>query len=162
MANKIRKLYFAYGSNLHMEQMKGRCPESKPVTRVMLMDYKLTFRGNYRGTGVADVIPSKGDVVHGALYEISERDLRALDRYEGYPTLYDRHDVTVIDREGNLIESFLYRMNPQFVPAVPSDYYFKVIVEGFMNWDLSPIALEGLYEARDEVEDLRKYNRIAK
>ena len=37
-------LYFAYGSNLHQEQMKKRCSGCKYLKKYVLKDYQLTFR----------------------------------------------------------------------------------------------------------------------
>ena len=39
-------LYFAYGSNLHHEQMNRRCPKCRYIKKYVLNDYQLTFRNN--------------------------------------------------------------------------------------------------------------------
>ena len=44
--------YFAYGSNLHHEQMKRRCPKCKYIKKHILHDYQLTFRSKY---GACDI-----------------------------------------------------------------------------------------------------------
>ncbi len=51
------KLYFAYGSNINLEQMEYRCPAAKAVGPVILENYELLFRGNTRGNGVATIAP---------------------------------------------------------------------------------------------------------
>ena len=38
-------LYFAYGSNLDLEQMAQRCPDAEIVGPVRLENYELRFRG---------------------------------------------------------------------------------------------------------------------
>jgi len=38
-------LYFAYGSNLHHQQMKRRCKDSRFIKKIILKSYMLTFRG---------------------------------------------------------------------------------------------------------------------
>ena len=43
------KLYFAYGSNINLEQMEYRCPAAKAVGPVILENYELLFRGNAKG-----------------------------------------------------------------------------------------------------------------
>ena len=50
-------LYFAYGSNLHHQQMKRRCKDSRFIKKIILKDYTLTFRGKY---GAADIEKKKG------------------------------------------------------------------------------------------------------
>ena len=51
-------LYFAYGSNLDLEQMAQRCPDAEIVGPVRLENYELRFRGS----GFATVAPKKGSV----------------------------------------------------------------------------------------------------
>ena len=80
-------LYFAYGSNLHHQQMKRRCKDSRFIKKIILKDYSLTFRNKY---GVADIEKNKGKKVYGALYNISKADERRLDFYEEYPTMYKK------------------------------------------------------------------------
>ena len=58
--------YFAYGSNLNIEQMKSRCPDSVGVSTAVLSGWKLVERT------YADIEPAAGECVTGALYEISE------------------------------------------------------------------------------------------
>ena len=40
---KTMKEYFAYGSNLNLGQMAGRCPESTTVQTARLEGYELAF-----------------------------------------------------------------------------------------------------------------------
>ena len=61
--------YFAYGSNLHRLQMKKRCPNCHYIKKIILNDYRMTFRSKY---GAADIEKKKGSKVYGALYVISK------------------------------------------------------------------------------------------
>ena len=96
--------YFAYGSNLNIEQMKSRCPDSVGVSAAVLSGWKLVERT------YADIEPAAGECVNGALYEISERDLENLDRYEGYPDYYTRNEVLVADNAGVFHKAWVYTM----------------------------------------------------
>ena len=80
-------LYFAYGSNLHQEQMKRRCSGCKYLKKYILQDYRLTFRSELC---VADIEYKKGFSVQGALYEITDKDENCLDKYEDFPILYKK------------------------------------------------------------------------
>ena len=80
-------LYFAYGSNLHHQQMKRRCKDSRFIKKIILKNYMLTFRGKY---GAADIEKKKGNKVYGALYYISQTDTKRLDIYEEYPKEYTK------------------------------------------------------------------------
>ena len=79
--------YFAYGSNLHHHQMKKRCPNCRFIKKMILKNYRMTFRSKY---GAADIEKKTGSKVYGALYTISKAAERRLDVYEEYPTLYKK------------------------------------------------------------------------
>ena len=81
-------LYFAYGSNLHLFQMKKRCRDSIFLKKIKLVNFKLTFRSKYRA---ADIEPKKNSIVPGALFKISKSDEKKLDVYEDFPHLYSKH-----------------------------------------------------------------------
>jgi len=125
------KLYFAYGSNLHKTQMRYRCPDSIPVTKAYLSGYKLVFRG------VADIVSEEGATVEGAIYLVSKRDERNLDRYEGYPHLYTKEGVLVVGEDGNCYEAFVYTMVNKNRIAPPDPHYLWTINQGCFHWGLS-------------------------
>ena len=72
-------LYFAYGSNMDVDQMSHRCPESVFVGTASLQNYAFELDS----AGVATVVENRGSTVYGALWLISESDERKLDGYEG-------------------------------------------------------------------------------
>ena len=94
------KLYFAYGSNINLDQMAQRCPDAQVVGPVTLENYELLFHGNLRGAGVATIAPREGSTVHGLLWNITPECERSLDYYEGYPHLYGKEPVTVHGHDG--------------------------------------------------------------
>jgi hypothetical protein len=65
------QLYFAYGSNINLEQMAVRCPAATPVCPVTLDNYRLAFRGGAGHFGVAAIIPAQGEKVYGLLWKIT-------------------------------------------------------------------------------------------
>jgi len=147
-------LYFAYGSNLNKIQMQGRCPGARPIKTVTLKDYTLTFKSNRRNNGVATIIPCPGSEVPGALWEITPACLVALDRYEGYPWLYDRYEFDVVDSAGETIKAMSYAMVGELVHAKPSGFYYSVIQKGYKNFKLDLTVLAGF---RSElIEKLKK------
>lgn len=130
--------YFAYGSNLNKKQMMERCPESKPLFTAILPNYKLVFAGwsrQWRG-GVVSIKPFRGDRVRGAIYEISERCLARLDRYEGYPGNYNRLKVTVFGEDDEPLEAITYIKAGQLEEKPPSKEYLAVIQQGLRDWRL--------------------------
>ena len=128
--------YFAYGSNLNKKQMLERCPDSKPMFIVTLHNYKLVFVGwsrQWRG-GVASIKPFRGERVLGAIYEVSDRDLRRLDSYEGYPGNYTRFNITVFDEDGKPIKAITYIKSGQLEETEPSKEYLSLIQQGYRDW----------------------------
>ena len=101
-------LYFAYGSNLNVAQMKQRCPDCVEISAAVLDGWQLKERL------YADIEPAPGKCVNGALYEISRKDLSSLDIYGGYPEFYTRKPVRVTDSEGIYREALVYIMTPQY------------------------------------------------
>lgn len=152
MKEKI-KIYGAYGSNMSLEQMSHRCPKAKAVGVGILEDYKLTFRGRYKG--VANIEPSKGKSVPIVLWEITEDCESALDLYEGYPNLYIKEEVQV-KVKGKPKTAMVYIMASEYtnMVAAPTKYYFNVIAVGYSDnqVDLKPLQIaysECLAELRE-------------
>ena len=100
----MKRIYLAYGSNMHLEQMKMRCPDSKRLGVSVLEGYSLEFHGG--GNAVATIVPKKDSEVPVVVWEISERDERSLDRYEGFPRLYYKQDFRVYLGKRNGLRSF--------------------------------------------------------
>lgn len=128
---KSETLYIAYGSNLNLPQMSFRCPTAKVVGTSEIKDYELLFRGG-RKSSVATVEPLKGSSVPVLLWKLKERDLQALDRYEGYPSLY-RKEILLVELKGKTIPAMVYIMNDGHPFGAPSDYYLGTIMEGYQS-----------------------------
>ena len=127
--------YFAYGSDLSKKQMLERCPDSKPVFVAILPNYKLVFAGwsrKWHG-GVASIKPFRGERVRGAIYEVTEKCLRELDRREAG---YGRFKVTVFDEDNEPVEAITYIKAGQLDETQPSKEYLVVIQQGYRDWRL--------------------------
>ncbi|KAJ6015345.1 AIG2-like family protein [Penicillium herquei] len=74
-----RWYYFAYGSNMSLEQMAERCPSSVFIGTGRIDGYK--WQINQRG--VANIVECGENFVEGLVYEIDAKDKRRLDRNEG-------------------------------------------------------------------------------
>ena len=141
------KLYFAYGSNINLDQMAHRCPAAEVVGPVVLENCRLLFRGNYRGNGVATIAPRKGSKVHGLLWKITPECEKSLDAYEAFPHLYDKQPVTVRDQSGQEVTTMAYIMTERCKePAVPSNLYYNGILEGYRQNGLPTAALKRAWE----------------
>ena len=120
---EYRRLYIAYGSNINLEQMAYRCPNSKIVSKEMLKGYELEFRG------VATIVPNDKSEVPILIWEIDERDEHSLDRYEGFPNLY-RKELFEVEIDGEKKECMAYLMNKGHI-SPPTSYYYNVINQGY-------------------------------
>jgi gamma-glutamylcyclotransferase len=130
--------YFAYASNLNKKQMKERCPNAKPVSVVTLSHYRLVFVGwsrRWRG-GYANIQPFRGEKVIGAVYEVSEDDMKKLDKYEDCPGTYSRINVILNDDFGRRIDAVSYIRAGRAEAAPPSKEYLAVIEQGCRDWGI--------------------------
>ena len=141
---KSKTLYIAYGSNLNLTQMACRCPTAKVVGTSELKDYELLFRGS-RHSAVATVEPYKGGRVPVLLWTLKEKDLQALDRYEGYPHFY-RKEILNVELKGGIVPAMAYIMNDGHPFGAPSDHYLNTILEGYESAGFDTEVLEQAVE----------------
>ena len=136
-----KRIYAAYGSNMNLEQMSRRCPDARVIGTGNLYDYRLTFRGSSRG--VANVESSPGRTVPVVLWEITEACEEELDRYEGYPSLYEKQIIEV-EIDGRIEEAMVYVMAKRYrtMPALPTSYYLGTIADGYADNDIDLKPLE--------------------
>jgi len=130
--------YFAYATNLNRKQMSERCPDAQPKFIATLPNYQLIFAGwsrQWHG-GTASIKPFQGEKIIGAIYEVSEKDLRQLDKHEGYPTIYDRLNRKVITEDGDLVEVITYIKTKQSEETKPSPEYLTIIQQGYKDWGI--------------------------
>ena len=121
--------YFAYGSNLHHLQMKKRCPNCRFIKKIILVNYKLTFRSRY---GAADIEKKIGTKVYGALYTISKVAEKKLDVYEEYPSLYKK---MYFKYQNKKVMTYIMSKKSKLVP--PAVRYLNIIKQGYKDCKLS-------------------------
>ena len=141
---EYKRLYIAYGSNINLEQMANRCPNSKVVGKEMLKGYELEFRG------VATIVPQKGATVPVLIWELDERDLPTLNRYEGYPRLY-RQETMSFDLDGKEVNGMAYLMNYGKL-SPPSQQYYNTILQGYRENGLDEKYLQTALENSLQLE----------
>lgn len=143
------KYYLAYGSNLNVEQMRFRCPGAKRIGTTTINGYRLTFRGNSRHFGVANIEPRHGSSVPVGIWSITAQDERSLDRYEGFPYLYDKVTFKVQLPDLRTADAIAYVMTGGRHWAPPSPYYLNTIKQGYRDFGFENRKL--LYAARTHV-----------
>lgn len=135
-------LYAAYGSNMNLEQMSMHCPYAEVLCVGTLKDYRLTFRGDGSGAGVANIQQENGSTVSVVLWIITTRCEKVLDIYEGYPRLYKKQTIKVETRYG-MVEAMAYVMSKKYEnkPAIPGGRYYGIIQRGYEDHGLDTVPL---------------------
>ena len=157
-----RVLYFAYGSNLSISQMKRRCPSSKIIRKGVLKQHKIEFR-KYSPAwagGVADIVKSARDNVCGMIYSINMVDLKSLDGYEGYPTCYNRKLVTINCNNQLTKCVWVYYVTKKTPLVNPSKKYLGIIKGAAHNYNF-PIYYRNFLQSVDtQVKQVRTYEHL--
>ena len=104
--------------------MAMRCPTAQFIKPYYLRGWQLDFGCH------ATVVPRRGAIVPGAIWSITDEDLRALDRYEGFPTYYTRRRWR---QDGDYF--FFYEMTPD--TGTPSAGYVRGILEGYRDCNIT-------------------------
>src|ERR687894_303591 len=127
---QARHFYFAYGSNLCVNQMARRCPGAVNPRRARLANHDWLI--NQRG--VATVEPFDGSHVHGVVWQLTDHDLATLDSAEGVPVRYRRDRLTVHTDDGTS-EAWVY-IDHRVDPGPPRPGYLERIVDGALHHGL--------------------------
>ncbi len=145
-------LYFAYGSNMDPTQMQARCPDARFVSLACLNGHVLCFprRSKTRGCGVSSILAKDGCETWGVIYKLSDADLVALDRSEGYRQDRDPRNnaynrITISVRLGvETMEAETYVASHQEGEHLPNVGYLAHIREGAVHHGLPAAYLEFL------------------
>ena len=125
--------YFAYGSNLCIDQMASRtgliaqgddCPR---IAR--LPDHRLVFNMQGEDGQVYGNVERPGEGVIGAIYRCSPA---ALDKLDFFESGYGRRRILVIDEHGTNLEAIIYVAKADRIVSAkqPSTEYLAKIVRG--------------------------------
>lgn len=130
-----KRYYIAYGSNLNIPQMRMRCPGARIIGTSVIKDYQLLFKGSKTGSYLT-IEPMEGAEVPVVIWEVTESDEKALDRYEGYPNFYYKKEMT-LDIKGirtgkvRRRDAFVYIMHEERELGIPSWYYVNTCLDGY-------------------------------
>jgi gamma-glutamylcyclotransferase (GGCT)/AIG2-like uncharacterized protein YtfP len=131
-------LLFAYGSS--MCEMDGLCPDAEYLGPARLDGRRLAFlRRSIRwGAGVADITPDSGSHVWGALFDLPERCLEALDAKEGEGFAYRRVELELL-HDGRTVRAQAYELIEREEREIPPRQdYLELLVEGARGRGLPP------------------------
>jgi gamma-glutamylcyclotransferase (GGCT)/AIG2-like uncharacterized protein YtfP len=126
--------YFAYGSNLLVDQKEKRTGRIRQAVRSRLKGYRFAF--NKRGGSgqiYANIVPDDAAEVSGVVYLCNPEAIRRMDQYEGVASgHYERIQVVVEKDTGETAQAITYVAGEDFVcePGKPTDEYLGKIVSG--------------------------------
>lgn len=132
---ETRFLYFAYGSNMSTERLRGRTPSARPVGIGRLLHHRRCWHKRGRdGSGKCDVVFAGLDGDHavwGVLFEIDEADRAALHRAEGLGVGYLAKTVPVLTTSGTR-PAMTYQAKPDQTDSAlrPFAWYKAHVVRG--------------------------------
>jgi hypothetical protein len=132
-------------------QLRGRCPSAAFLFKATLPGRQIAFTRTSlkRKCGVADIVQATGGIVWGAVFEISDDEIPALDGAEGVDAdAYQRRFCTVF-REGDpqveqQVQAYFAIARPG--THVPNAQYLDAIITGAIDCELPP----------DYIAELRK------
>lgn len=129
--------FFLYGDNVNPTQLKRRAPEHQFVTLATLPEHTIQFcrwSSQWR-CGLATIVPSPGEKVWGAVFEVTDEDLKLLDQFENdVPQGAYRHvQVTVLTEGGEKMLVTTYAANP-IGKFKPKDHYLDWVMKGLKHW----------------------------
>jgi len=148
--------YFAYGSNMNPQAVAEWCrhyahraPAMKQAKPSILDNYRLSFSiySEYWGGGIGDIAYDPGKYVAGALFDLSETEMKILDTKVGRKLdemdkeigVYKRIEVAVAPLgKGESVQAVTYQgitVEKDHIP--PTLHYMDVVIQGAYATGLS-------------------------
>jgi len=125
--------HFGYGSNLSIKCVQEELiPNAKFVMKGYLPNFEVSwpFWSEEEQSGYSGIMEAPGELVHGALYEVTEQELIAMDNLDCYKDLYKRETFLVLGEDGKWCKADLYRVIEPKGPFPPSRSYVDIMLDG--------------------------------
>lgn len=118
--------YFAYGSNMNLDHMRRLCGwHARLLGSARLPDFEIGLDTR----GYANIRPKTGEQVWGVLFEIDQDGLTMLDKFEGYPEVFNRQEVVVLDENNIEYKCQVYiESETEFGGTEAREEYFRRVV----------------------------------
>ena len=145
-------LYFAYGSNLLLSQIRERTGNKnlKPIFIAYIENAKLIFPrpSKNQKDGVASFEHSNNSKVWGAVFELNDEEIKRLNEYEGYEpggkdNAYEQKEIEVVKLDGSKVKVVTYIAN-KLGNFKPSKQYMEKIIKGAKECGLPEEYIEEL------------------
>jgi len=137
--------FFLYGDHLNPTQLKRRAPEHQFLMRATLPEHTIKFcrwSSQWR-CGLASVTPSPGEQVWGAVFEVTDEDLKLMDLFEEDvpPSAFRQVQVTVLTETGEKLPVTTYAATP-IGKFKPKAHYLDWVMKGLKHWKLPEEAID--------------------
>lgn len=127
--------YFAYGSNMNPNRVRGRKVQFDHHRAGTLHDFRLVFNKRsvkFPGAASANVMAEEGAATQGVVYRLqTPEQITMMDPFEGYPTRYSRQALQ-IECGKQLVKAWVYIANDEFVTTglKPARWYLEHLLAG--------------------------------
>lgn len=162
--NPLMRYYFAYGSNMLSARLRARIGEVPGGAAASTGGYQLKFhkRGG-DGSAKCDAYDT-GDprhMMHGVVYQITNQQKTALDRFEGAGYRVTELTVAV---NGSQADVFMYVAEQQYIDShlLPYHWYKQFVLAGAYTWRLPDWYVRAIAEVPANLDpDPRRHQRNA-
>ncbi len=111
--------------------MAARCPHARAVGLAALSDWRFIINSD----GLASIVRQKGARVHGVLWQLSARDVAAINAYEDLDSgLYVSRLLPV--QCGERHASALVYLARRRGKGIPRPAYIQLVIEAALDWNL--------------------------
>jgi gamma-glutamylcyclotransferase (GGCT)/AIG2-like uncharacterized protein YtfP len=140
----VKKLYFAYGSNLDINRLQDRIGKVEVVSKHKLYGWRLVFNAGQGHLCFANLQMTPqftaNDYVDGVIYSVSSKQLKQLDQYEGAPRFYTRIVEQYRGKDMYVYVSF----NPEYTQqenkkVFPCKEYLNFMIKGAVAFKLDNV-----------------------
>jgi hypothetical protein len=132
-------LHFAYGTNMSRALMRGRCPQARALGIATLAGWRFIINAD----GLASLAAQPGARVHGVLWDLSTRDVVAINAYEGVASgLYDGRLLPV--RHGGGHAKALVYIARNEGRGTPRPGHLEIVLNAARDWDLPAAYISAL------------------
>jgi cation transport regulator ChaC len=107
--------YYSYGSNMNEKRMAERGVLFRNPQKAILHGFEFVINKKSKtnpSIGFANIRRREGSDVEGVLYDVV--DMSKLDRFEGFPTHYDKIIVRV-ETEDGVVDALTYIANQEWI-----------------------------------------------
>jgi gamma-glutamylcyclotransferase (GGCT)/AIG2-like uncharacterized protein YtfP len=145
--------HFGYGSNLQIDFLKTLLPGAKFAMKGYLLNHEIQFSfwSKIKQAGIRNAMPAPGKMVHGALYEVPQKEMEILDEMDGvYKGDYRRRTFLILGEDGRVHPADLYQVIDPQGPFPPSKIYLQGMLTGAREIGLDPEYIQTIEQFFEE------------